>query len=410
MSHLVADRRASQLAPARRRGGGRFQALAEALGSHWSAGRLTIVAPDRTVHQLLGAAPGPEGRIEVRSPRFLRRLLWSAEVGFAEGFMAGEWDSPDLTALLTTLSANFDGLAGMLGGNPLMRLLRALGHARNRNSRAGSRRNIRAHYDLGDDFYGLWLDEGLDYSSALFTAPGQSLAEAQRNKHDSLARMMDLQPGHRLLEIGCGWGGFAEFAATRYGVEVTAVTISRAQHAYAARRIQAAGLADRVTVALSDYRDLAGRFDRIASIEMLEAVGEAYWPAYFSRLHALLAPGGRAGLQVITIQDQLFEAYRRQPDFIQLHVFPGGMLPSEARLRQETDRAGLGWTQIRRFGHSYADTLGEWARRYGAGAGEVRAQGFDERFDRLWRYYLAYCEAGFRTGRTDVIQLGLARG
>ena len=393
----------------RRWGSAGFGALVAALRRYWGEGVLTAVGPDGAAHRIEGAQPGLDARIEVRKGRFVRRILGSGDVGFADSYIAGEWDSPDLATLMAAFSANFDRIGRMLAGHPAMRLLQAIGHARNSNSRAGSRRNIHAHYDLGNDFYRLWLDPGMNYSSALFLKPEDDLASAQRNKHAALADAIGLEPGHRLLEIGCGWGGFADYAATERGAIVTAVTISRAQHDLACQRIQAAGLTDRVQVELCDYRDVKGRFDRIVSIEMFEAVGEPYWPIYFNRVHDLLEPGGRAGLQIITIQDELFEGYRSRPDFIQLNVFPGGMLPSERRLRQETDRAGLGWTHVRRFGQDYAQTLAAWSRLYRARAAEVKALGFDANFDRLWRYYLAYCEAGFRTGRTDVLQLGLTR-
>ncbi|MGC1302757.1 MAG: cyclopropane-fatty-acyl-phospholipid synthase family protein [Caulobacteraceae bacterium] len=387
----------------------RFLALVTALGQCWNAGTLTVIGPNGSRRRIEGLDPGPEATMEVRDARLIQRVLTSGDIGFADSFIAGEVDTPDLARLLTAFSTNLDAMARILAGNPLLRLGNAIAHTLNRNSRRGSRRNIHAHYDLGDDFYRLWLDEGLNYSSALFAAPGQNLASAQREKHAALARAMDLQPGQSLLEIGCGWGAFARFAAIEYDARVTAITVSPSQQACAARLIQAEGLADRVKVELRDYRDVEGRFDRIASIEMFEAVGEAYWPLYFSRLHGLLEVDGRAALQVITIQDELFDGYRRRPDFIQLHIFPGGMLPSERRLRQETDRAGLAWTDVYRFGLDYAETLAEWSRRYRAHRAEVAAQGFDIRFDRLWRYYLAYCEAGFRTGRTDVIQLGLQK-
>ena len=387
-----------------------LMALIGALQRCWRSGTLTIVTPDGAIHRLEGSEPGPEAVMEVRDPRMVGRVLTSGDIGFAESFIAGEVDTPDLERLLTAFSTNFDAMARLLAGKPFLRFVNALGHALNRNSRKGSKRNIYAHYDLGDDFYRLWLDPGLNYSSALFTQPGEALAAAQRRKHAALAEAMDLKPGQSLLEIGCGWGAFARFAATEYQAQVTAITISPSQHAYASRMIQAEGLGERVKIELCDYRDVPGRFDRVGSIEMFEAVGEAYWPAYFSTIHDRLAEGGRAALQIITIDNALFDDYRRRPDFIQMHIFPGGMLPSEGRLKQETDGAGLSWTGVRRFGQDYAETLAEWGRRYGAKATEVAAQGFDERFDRLWRYYLAYCEAGFRTRRTDVIQLGLARG
>ncbi len=387
-----------------------LQALLTGLHRCWSVGSLTVVGPDGVTDRVEGTEPGTDARFEVRDARFVGRVLRAGDVGFADSYIAGEWDSPDLARLLTAMSANFDAMARLMEGNRWLRGLNAVAHALNRNSRRGSRRNIHAHYDLGDDFYRLWLDPGMNYSSALFTEDCKGdLALAQRAKHAALAEAMGLERGQSLLEVGCGWGDFARFAATEYDARVTAITVSKAQHAAASQMIQAEGLGERVKVKLCDYRDLAGQFDRIASIEMFEAVGEAYWPTYFSKLAMLLTPAGRAGLQVITIREDLFEGYKQRPDFIQLNIFPGGMLPSDRRLREETDRAGLNWTGVRRFGQDYADTLAEWARRYTGHIGDVRVRGFDARFDRLWRYYLAYCEAGFRTARTDVIQLGLAK-
>ncbi len=408
MASLTFERNALTAAP---RGPVRafsVNALVAGLRHGWTEGTLTVVGPDGASHRIEGAQPGLEVRFDIHDRRFVRRVLGGGDVGFADSYIAGEWDSPDLAKLLTAFSANFDRITRLLAGNPMMRAVNAVSHALNRNSRSGSKRNIHAHYDLGDDFYSLWLDPGMNYSSALFEGGQRDLAAGQRAKHAALAKTMDLQTGQSLVEIGCGWGDFARFAAIEYQARVTAVTVSRAQHDYAARLVQQQGLGDRVQIKLCDYRDLEGRFDRVASIEMFEAVGEAYWPTYFRKLAGLLAPGGRAGLQVITIREDLFEGYRRRPDFIQLNIFPGGMLPNDRRLRQETDRVGLAWTGVHRFGQDYADTLAEWARRYGDRIGAVHAQGFDERFDRLWRYYLGYCEAGFRTGRTDVIQVGLS--
>jgi cyclopropane-fatty-acyl-phospholipid synthase len=279
----------------------------------------------------------------------------------------------------------------------------------NRNSRKGSKKNIHAHYDLGNAFYNLWLDPGMTYSSALYTQPNQPLEAAQTAKYAALAEAIGVQSSHEVLEIGCGWGGFAEFVGREVGAKVQAITISQAQHDYAKRRVFEQGLAERVDIRLIDYRDVEGRFDRIASIEMFEAVGEAYWPTYFGKIGDLLQPGGRAGLQIITIADQLFDGYRSRPDFIQRYIFPGGMLPSENRLKAETDAAGLSWSGVRRFSHDYARTLRAWADAFDQRWDDVRRLGFDERFRRLWLYYLGYCEAGFRTGRTDVIQLALAK-
>ncbi|HVY02949.1 MAG TPA: cyclopropane-fatty-acyl-phospholipid synthase family protein, partial [Caulobacterales bacterium] len=254
-----------------------------------------------------------------------------------------------------------------------------------------------------------WLDPTMTYSSAKFDSPGQDLTSAQLNKYRALAERLDLQPGDRVLEIGCGWGGFAEVAARDYGARVTGVTISNAQRDFAVQRMARLGLSDRVDIQLRDYRDVEGRFDKVASIEMFEAVGESYWPAYFRKVAEALKSGGRAALQIITIDEALFAAYRRRADFIQRYIFPGGMLPTVARLRQEAERAGLAWDAMQNFGASYADTLAHWGRRFAAKWDEIRTLGFDERFKRLWAFYLSYCEAGFRTRRTDVVQVGLAK-
>jgi len=385
--------------------------LLRLLSTNWTWGRLTVVLPDGARHQLTGVSPGHAAVLTIRDPRFAARVLKSGDIGFAEGYVAGEWDTPDLAVLLETLVNNYDHIRRLFDGNLLMNMVNWFGHRLNRNSRRGSRRNIHAHYDLGNAFYAAWLDPSMTYSSALFERSGQSLQDAQRAKYASLARMMDLQPGHNVLEIGCGWGGFAEFAAREVGAVVTGVTISREQHDYARRRLFEAGLAERADIRLMDYRDVEGRFDRVASIEMFEAVGREYWPVYFRKVHEVLKPGGRAGLQVITIQDDLFDEYDARTDFIQKYVFPGGSLPSEARMAPEIAGAGLGQVGIERFGGDYAETLAEWARRFESAWDEIvrKEASFDDRFRRLWRFYLAYCEAGFRSGRTDVVQMGLLR-
>jgi cyclopropane-fatty-acyl-phospholipid synthase len=379
------------------------------MARNWSAGSVAFVLPSGHALKIEGDRPGPAGRLIVRDFRFMNRVLASGDIGFAEGFMAGEWDTPDLAALLGVFSLNWDRLQRVVEGNGLMTALNRLAHFLRPNTPAGSKRNIHAHYDLGNAFYARWLDPGMTYSSALYARPDQPLAEAQANKYASLARGMDLRPGHRVLEIGCGWGGFAEFAAKTVGAHVTGITISKEQFDYAKKRAFDAGLSERIDIRFIDYRDVTGQFDRVASIEMFEAVGERYWPAYFGKIAQVLKPGGKAGLQVITIGDHLFDGYRRRADFIQKYIFPGGMLGAEGRLRQETDRAGLVWGQVVRFGQDYADTLAEWSRRFAAAWPEIEPLGFDERFRRLWLFYLAYCEAGFRTARTDVVQLNLSK-
>lgn len=395
--------------PELRRAPAAFRAALAIASRNWVAGSLTFVLPSgREVH-VEGPAPGPAGRLIVRDFHFVSRVMKSADIGFGEGFMAGEWETPDLSQLLEAFTANFDHLEKLVSGNFLVRTVNRLAGALNRNSRRGAKRNIHAHYDLGNAFYARWLDPGMTYSAARFERPGQSLDDAQRHKYATLAAAIGLTRGRHVLEIGCGWGGFAEFAARELGAKVTAITISRAQHEYARRRLFDQGLAEIADVQLKDYRDVTGRFDHVASIEMFEAVGEAYWPAYFAKVREVLSPGGRAGLQIITIRDELFRTYRSRSDFLRKYIFPGGMLPSEERLRQETDRAGLEWRNIARFGSNYAETLNQWAGAFEDAWDEITGLGFDERFRRLWRFYLSYCEAGFRTGRTNVVQLSLAR-
>jgi cyclopropane-fatty-acyl-phospholipid synthase len=392
-----------------RRAPAAFRAAIRIFARNWLWGSMTFVLPSGREIPIQGREPGPAARVIINDFRFMRRVMAAGDIGFAEGLMAGEWDTPDLTAVLVSASLNFDRLRRVFTGNPIMRAVNFVHHLLHSNTREGARRNIHAHYDLGNAFYARWLDPTMTYSSARFEAPGQPLDQAQRNKYAALARSMDLQAGQSVLEIGCGWGGFAEFAAGEVGARVTGVTISREQYDFARERLFKQGLAEAADIQLIDYRDVQGRFDRVASIEMFEAVGERYWPAYFRKIHDVLEPGGRAGLQIITIRDELFDGYRGRADFIQKYIFPGGMLISERRLREETDRARLAWSGIVHFGLDYARTLAEWAERFQAAWSEIRPLGFDERFRRLWRFYLSYCEAGFSTARTDVIQLSLAR-
>lgn len=358
---------------------------------------------------LFGDGDGPQVDFRIHDWRFARRVLASGDIGFAEGLMAGEWSSEDLSALLTLIAANVDRFMRLLEGGFIGQAVNWLRHVSRANTRAGARRNILAHYDLGNRFYEAWLDRSMTYSSARFDTHVRDLESAQRAKYKALADHIDLKPGEHVLEIGCGWGGFAEYAARERGARVTGITLSDEQLAYARERVKRAGLAEQVEVRRQDYRDVEGAFDKVASIEMFEAVGEKYWPAYFRKIADVLKPGGRAGLQIITIKDELFDEYRRRADFIQRYVFPGGMLASMNRLKEETEKAGLALRKVDAFGHSYAETLAEWARRFQAKWSDIRAMGFDERFRRLWLFYLSYCEAGFRTGRTNVVQLALAK-
>jgi cyclopropane-fatty-acyl-phospholipid synthase len=387
----------------------KFRTVTKVLSNNWDSGRLTVNLPGREQIKVSGVHPGLNVDMTVRDYNFIDRVFSRGLLGFGEGFMAGEWDTPDLSALLLTFSRNLDRLNGLLGGNPISRWVVNAWHALHANTRAGSRRNIEAHYDLGNDFYSLWLDETMSYSSARFDTGANDMVSAQRAKYAALAQLMDLRPEHHVLEIGCGWGGFAEYAAKEIGCRVTGITISPSQLDYAKARMQRAGIADKVDLQLIDYRDVKGQFDRIASIEMFEAVGEAYWPTYFAQVHDLLKPGGKAGLQIISIREDLFASYRAQADFIQRYIFPGGMLPSPSRLEAETSKAGLTMVGVEYFSEDYGRTLREWRDRFEAVTADVLALGFDQRFLRMWRYYLAYCEAGFRTRRTEVGQWTLQR-
>ncbi len=369
-----------------------------------SVGRLTVRLPDGTTCYFGPDRAERQAVIEIKDWRFFRRVLLDGDIGFAESYMDGLCDSPDLPELLSLLTDNEKALGRVTRTNGFHNLLLKLLHRRHDNSRAGSKRNIHAHYDLGNEFYGLWLDPTMTYSSALYEgAEGQALEAAQTAKYERILNQLGARQGDRILEIGCGWGGFAETAARR-GMRVTGITISREQLAYAQARLQRAGLSDRVDFQFRDYRDIEGSYDHIVSIEMIEAVGERYWPDYFAALKRHAAPGGSAIVQAIVIADEFFEGYRRHPDFIQTYVFPGGMLLSPQALREQCRQAGLKIAEFYSFGLDYARTLEAWLGRFDRVADQVSKLGFDERFRRMWRYYLAYCAAGFKTRRTDVLQ------
>ncbi|MBO6755408.1 MAG: class I SAM-dependent methyltransferase [Roseibium sp.] len=368
-------------------------------------GSLQVTLPDGRIFIVEGQEPGPDAVLDVHDMRFVRMVVQGGDVGVGEAYMAGYWSSPDVTTFLELFCINRDATLEALKGRPVMRVLLSIRHWLNANTKRGSRRNISAHYDLGNAFYREWLDETMTYSSAIFDERTQSLEAAQALKYASLVRETDIRPDHSVLEIGCGWGGFAEFVGKEVGANVKALTISQEQYDFARERIFKAGLNEKVDVCFQDYRDERGTYDRIASIEMFEAVGERYWPTYFQKLSGCLKPGGRAGLQIITIQDYMFEDYRRGTDFIQRHIFPGGMLPPPAKLAEIGKSLGLNMTAQKIFGQDYARTLAEWRSRFWDAWPRIRPLGFDDRFKRLWEFYLHYCEAGFRAGNIDVRQL-----
>ncbi|BCW87609.1 Tuberculostearic acid methyltransferase UfaA1 [Alphaproteobacteria bacterium SO-S41] len=381
------------------------------IASQWAKnlqhGRVDITFPGGTTVRFDSGAQGPAAAITIHRRRFMRRLALGGELGLAASYIDGDWSSPDIAALVAFGLVNHSALTTLRPSWPT-RAAASVFHWLNANTRKGSRRNIAFHYDLGNAFYALWLDETMSYSSALFTTPGLSLAEAQKAKYERILNELGIAAGDRVLEIGCGWGGFAECAARR-GAHVTALTLSREQAQFSQARMAAAGLSDLVDIRIEDYRDVQGSFDHIVSIEMLEAVGEKNWPTYFNTLNERLRSGGKAMIQVITVDDDVFDSYRRRVDFIQRYIFPGGMLLSPAALKRSAEQAGLSLDASEFFGADYSETLRQWAERFEAVWPQVEALGFDERFRRMWRYYLRYCQATFRTGATDVGQFVLSK-
>ena len=373
-------------------------------------GNLTVKLPDGTTRVFGDRASELRGEMHIHDLEALRRLLIGGEVGGGEAYMDGLWSSPDLVGLISMAVANREGLALSKGWwRAPAKVARTIGHRRNRNTKSGSRRNITAHYDLGNEFYRLWLDETMTYSSAVFETPQQPLADAQRNKYRAIAERAGVKAGDHVLEIGTGWGGMALYLAGELGARVTTATISQAQHDLARERIHEAGLDDLVEVQLRDYRELSGQYDAVVSIEMLEAVGAEYYNDYFSAVSRALKPGGRASIQVITFPHDAYEAQLRGANWIQRYIFPGGVLPSLAAIESSLQGTGLLVEGVRDIRDSYALTLQTWRESFFAHVAEVRAMGFDDRFIRMWDYYLSISEAGFRTGMTQVLQIALAK-
>jgi len=373
-------------------------------------GSLTVQLPDGALHHF-GDGHGPAAAMTLRNWQVCRAALKSGDIGFAESYIAGDWTTPNLTELLKVFLANRQHVEDVIYGSWAGRLLYRIKHLLNRNTRHNSQKNIHAHYDLGNAFYELWLDDTMNYSSAWFEAgPEQDMRSAQHAKVRRALRMARVQPGDRVLEIGCGWGALAEMSTTEFQARLTGVTLSTEQLDFARRRMQALGVQDRADLRLQDYRDIHdGPYDAVCSIEMVEAVGREYWPTYFSAIERLLKPGGRACIQSIVIDDALFDRYIGSTDFIQQYIFPGGCLPCPREFRQAAEAAGLQVEDSFAFGQDYAETLRRWRERFLAQRSQIQQLGFDERFMHIWEFYLAYCEAGFSMGSIDLVQYTLVK-
>jgi cyclopropane-fatty-acyl-phospholipid synthase len=385
-----------------------FRRVLDRIDAGLVAGGIDVTLPDGSRRRLGFRTDGPVAVVRLNSWRTMLRLATSGSVGWYKAWEKGEWESPDPVPLFDLFMRNGRPLGEVGRAKGLWRLANRAAHAVRKNTPIGARRNIQAHYDLGNDFYAAWLDKSMTYSSAIFEH-GDSLQEAQARKIRLLLDRLKLEPGQRLLEIGCGWGSLAEIAARDYGARVVGLTLSEEQKAYADKRMKKAKLADRVEIRLADYRELDERFDAVASVEMVEAVGQEYWDDYLAAISRSLASGGRAALQLISMDPAIFDGYAASPDFIQTYIFPGGMLVHEPRFAAIAGSHGLSWEDRQGYGQHYAETLKAWRERYDAAVKRGRWPGFGEEFHRLWRYSLMYCEGGFRGGGIDVAQVTMVK-
>ena len=381
-----------------------WEALLDKWLSRIEAGELRAVFPSNFQKVYSGGQVGPTADIQINSWKLVPRLLLSGDMGLAESFLSGEWETSNLTQLILLGDINERALGNAVTPSKFINLIEKLRHQRRDNSTRGSRRNIAAHYDLGNEFYSYWLDKSMSYSSALFKDFGEELEVGQNRKYQRLAKALKLKEGDQVLEIGCGWGGFAEIAAKEYKCNVVGITLSNEQAKFAQKRMQENQLSNLVDIRIEDYRDVQGSFDKIVSIEMFEAVGEEHWRNYFETIKTCLKPGGLAGIQSITIANEFFETYKRRPDFIQKYIFPRGILPSEDKLNNAVSSAGLKILDDYYFGKSYAETLRRWQSTFEQKWDDIKNLGFDEKFQKMWHYYLSYCEAGFETGHINVGQ------
>jgi cyclopropane-fatty-acyl-phospholipid synthase len=392
---------------------GGFTRMLDRVDQGLVAGRIETTLPDGSFRVLGGRAEGPVAIVHLRSWRPMVRLITSGSVGWYKAWELREWTSPDPVPLFDLFMRNASRLGDTGRAKGPWKLVNRIAHALRANSRARARQNIEHHYDLGNDFYAAWLDASMTYSSAVFAEPisaDEPLEQAQERKIRLLLDRLELRPGQRLLDVGCGWGALVEVAARDYGVHVTGLTLSAEQKQYAEDRLARAGLGGKAEILLQDYRDIACTYDAVASVEMVEAVGQEYWPAYLKSIARALKPGGRAALQLVSIREELFENYAANADFIQTYIFPGGLLISEERFRRIGEDAGLQWRDRAGYGLHYAETLRRWRERFDAAVEEgTLPAGFDEPFHRLWRYYLMYCEGGFRGRGIDVAQVTLVK-
>ncbi len=379
------------------------------MASNMNTGQLDFVLPDGRVFRATGKNAGPAAELVIHNPDIFSRLIREGDLGFCDAYLDQWWSTPDLQAFMDLVHADNDEMYDGFPGMGLVRLYEKFRFWLQSNSKRQALKNISYHYDLGNDFYGLWLDETMTYSSALFETGQESMEKAQIAKYASMVDQMGVKEGDHVLEIGCGWGGFAEYAAKERGLKVTGLTISKEQLAYAKERIKNKGLDHLVDFKLQDYRDEQGVYDGIASIEMFEAVGEKYWPVYFETVKKCLKPGANATLQIITVQDKRWDVYRRGVDFIQKYIFPGGMLPAPTVLRDVVQKSGLTFEKSIEFGESYSITLRRWYDVFNAKWDQVSDLGFDDRFRRMWNFYLTSCAATFHSGNCDITQITISR-
>ena len=387
----------------------RYFATAFGIAQKGQNGRIDFVLDDGRTFRAEGPGVGPICEIRIHNSGIFERLLREGQLGFCDAYLDGQWSTSDLQAFMDYIHADNDEVFDSFPGQKLVQLYERFRFRMQGNSKGQARKNISYHYDLGNDFYGLWLDKTMTYSSAIFADGQESLEKAQTAKYASMVDQMGVKAGDHVLEIGCGWGGFAEYAAKERGLNVTCLTISKEQIKYSQDRITAARLQDLVTFKLQDYRDETGVYDGIASIEMFEAVGEKYWPSYFKTIHDRLKPGAQATLQIITVRNDRFDVYRKSVDFIQKYIFPGGMLPSPAVLAQQVEKAGLNVVKSIEFGESYSQTLRRWHDTFNDKWDQVVAMGFDDRFRRMWNFYLTSCAATFHYGNCDVTQITISK-